>query len=608
MTIIKSTEIPYLKKEVLELYNNVTVIGADGGCIKMNSLLLCAVSQFLKSAFHEENEEHTIVTEFSFEELKQMKEYCIKGSCNVTAESILQAFGLLKEVKIRLDCDEFKNDSKPPSTKHDTGTNSYHDPTPKIEVSENSLMDEEFFDMKDEPLSDMEFDFENYSDNTTNLPAALTILKSPKRKQNFVLKAEDDDEDWEPKRNNSNNKTKYSDSDRSNIYRQSSRYSPHKRGPKSKLTESDLALYKTFDLPKSLEDYKAQARNNRNFLGISMEKNINDPTLNIKCDQCEKKFKIQHSLNQHVIKHHNEHLECPFCLYAYYLEDAEEFKFHIFTHMSGKYRIKVKHAKMCIQCGDFSNPIKHAKDKGPFHNDECSQCFEKMTSYQEYCNHVKIKHSGIWKYRCGHCEDLFDENEELLKHSESFHPKKTQKTRKIVTEEERKIKEKEGKIYDSKRGQWIKPWVPKGMKKYPGFCDLCAKMSQDIEYHMYYQHHTDPVQCNECKKTFKNRETLWGHQEIHKLQPCSICGKMIKKPKMTYHIRSNHMSNEEKPYRCDVCGKGFVSRNTLDEHNNIHTGAKPFKCKYCPSAFASRGTHAMHQKGHLGIKRKFKNK
>ena len=42
------------------------------------------------------------------------------------------------------------------------------------------------------------------------------------------------------------------------------------------------------------------------------------------------------------------------------------------------------------------------------------------------------------------------------------------------------------KIYDSKRGQWIKPWVPKGMKKYPGFCDLCAKMSQDIEYHMYY--------------------------------------------------------------------------------------------------------------------------
>ena len=83
---------------------------------------------------------------------------------------------------------------------------------------------------------------------------------------------------------------------------------------------------------------------------------------------------------------------------------------------------------------------------------------------------------------------------------------------------------------------------------------------------------------------------------------------MIKKPKMTYHMRSKHMSNEEKPYRCDVCGKGFVSRNTLDEHNNIHTGAKPFKCKYCPSAFASRGTHAMHQKGHLGIKRKFKNK
>ena len=92
MTIIKGSEIPYLKKDILELYNNVTVIGVDKSYVKMNSLIFCAVSQFLKNVFHEENEEHTIITEFSFEELKQMK---------VLYQRILQRHGRINIASIR---------------------------------------------------------------------------------------------------------------------------------------------------------------------------------------------------------------------------------------------------------------------------------------------------------------------------------------------------------------------------------------------------------------------------------------------------------------------------------------------------------------------------
>ena len=79
------------------------------------------------------------------------------------------------------------------------------------------------------------------------------------------------------------------------------------------------------------------------------------------------------------------------------------------------------------------------------------------------------------------------------------------------------------------------------------------------------------------------------------------CGEMVKN--LAYHMR-NHISNDERPIKCEKCGKGFFEKHVLEEHSNVHTGAKPFKCKYCPAAFGSNGTKAMHERGHLGIKRK----
>ena len=65
-------------------------------------------SHFLKIAFHEDDEDHIIITEFSFDELKQMKAYCTRGSCNVMAESILKSFGILVEAKIKPQSDEYE--------------------------------------------------------------------------------------------------------------------------------------------------------------------------------------------------------------------------------------------------------------------------------------------------------------------------------------------------------------------------------------------------------------------------------------------------------------------------------------------------------------------
>jgi KRAB domain-containing zinc finger protein len=37
----------------------------------------------------------------------------------------------------------------------------------------------------------------------------------------------------------------------------------------------------------------------------------------------------------------------------------------------------------------------------------------------------------------------------------------------------------------------------------------------------------------------------------------------------------------EKPYKCDMCGKGFSQIGNLKRHIRAHTGDKPYNCDIC---------------------------
>lgn len=50
---------------------------------------------------------------------------------------------------------------------------------------------------------------------------------------------------------------------------------------------------------------------------------------------------------------------------------------------------------------------------------------------------------------------------------------------------------------------------------------------------------------------------------------------------MNLHIRSIHLADEDKPHRCDLCGKGFATKFKVKEHViSVHTKEKPYVCKY----------------------------
>ena len=122
---------------------------------------------------------------------------------------------------------------------------------------------------------------------------------------------------------------------------------------------------------------------------------------------------------------------------------------------------------------------------------------------------------------------------------------------------------------------------------------------------MYYHHNNKDMNkpCPLCNKiVLKPKVHI---KAMHLETQCPHCGKMVPgTTTLRNHIKSVHTSMKDRPLKCETCGKGFFSKQAIEEHYNVHTGAKPFECKYCPAAFGSNGTRRMHEKGHLGIKRK----
>ncbi|GIY44166.1 hypothetical protein CEXT_812231 [Caerostris extrusa] len=65
---------------------------------------------------------------------------------------------------------------------------------------------------------------------------------------------------------------------------------------------------------------------------------------------------------------------------------------------------------------------------------------------------------------------------------------------------------------------------------------------------------------------------------------------------------SRYIHSKEKPFKCDVCGKGFCQSRTLSVHRILHGGLPPHKCATCGRTFNQRSNLKTHLLTHTDIK------
>ncbi|KAM9774377.1 zinc finger protein 271-like isoform X1 [Syngnathus typhle] len=304
-----------------------------------------------------------------------------------------------------------------------------------------------------------------------------------------------------------------------------------------------------------------------------------------KCDHCEKAFEFSLSLEAHK-RTHNQ-LYCAVCRKV--LKDAATLERHkashtefqctrcektfvLFKPLRKHYQHfhKVGRPFQCIHCSQtFSRleyMIRHEWRHAGHLPLKCSICAMGFRNDCDLVSHQRV-HTKEKPYLCGDCGKTFSQRTNLLRHHRFVHSEEKDKKKHFCAECQTYFKEKGALLQHNKR---------KHIDQCTRRC-LCPYCGKSISVSSIARHkllHTGerPLQCNAngCNKTF-------------------LTATEQKKHFLTHH-------STERPFKCDTCGKGFISVGLRNAHARLHSGQKPFVCDICIKAFSRRHTLNRHKK------------
>nr|CAD7589754.1 unnamed protein product [Timema genevievae] len=102
--------------------------------------------------------------------------------------------------------------------------------------------------------------------------------------------------------------------------------------------------------------------------------------------------------------------------------------------------------------------------------------------------------------------------------------------------------------------------------------------------------------CEECGKAFLTKSNLNIHSISHnglKLHSCELCGKFFKYK--SYLKNHAYTHNSHKAFKCEECGMNFAQKCHLKKHSLRHSKQPLFVCEVCGKSFKQKRYLTMHK-------------
>ncbi|XP_042878604.1 zinc finger protein 236-like [Penaeus japonicus] len=316
------------------------------------------------------------------------------------------------------------------------------------------------------------------------------------------------------------------------------------------------------------------------------------------CSLCSKEFINPVLLQQHYLKH-NGNRKCDRCRRTF--ANRSELDRHLKSCPS----VEVTTFFQCGVCGkDFVNQtILDRHMAGHTRQYQCDICSKPYRSSTKLAQHVPLcrqsqQLASTGQVTCEDCGVAFTDATEFRSHYHTHtHPYHCSCC---------------GHRFRSRVGYEVHVCE---VEQQCDQCNMVFRSVQALNRHAAV-HGPAPYTCSSCRRSYYRKESLDRHvcsvemdiKESSKLKDgpnftCSVCGAALAtKHSLNTHLRTAHGGSAAKSLSCEVCGKQFLRKDLLREHQSVHAPPS-FPCPTCKKLFKTRKYLEVHSLLHQGIKR-----
>ncbi|GAB0086670.1 hypothetical protein DMENIID0001_007710 [Sergentomyia squamirostris] len=316
----------------------------------------------------------------------------------------------------------------------------------------------------------------------------------------------------------------------------------------------------------------------------------------LECLLCTKRFSTKREIKYHMMSHRKalkqesqkknslrkkrieetrKKTECEICKKT--LRSEIGLKKHLKWHERMQKSASAVTDYQCNLCQRYYNNAINLERHKEFEknaNINCETCNQRFCLYTDLFNHQTTVHKIKSDRQCQYCQEKCSNFKLLYKHHREKHPKQKPPANPYLCE----------------------------------MCGLTMENPRDLGYHKMkcgLKVHKCPV----CNKNFKTEADYEEHYRIHipisqlqDLYSCEVCAKKFR-TQLTLKKHKRLHTGEITERFCEICRRRFINAKSLDEHMLKHANEapRPFKCEMCGKGFKIRKEFNFHMKTKHGL-------